>query len=265
MEVLYFQIILFLIILFSSLGGRGIRNIVAGLAIAFTLLMVFMNWLILLQLFTIVCAIGVSETIYDFFDRSEPNRPSMRLGGGSSYNPEDRTYKESNKKWVPYVVIIAVGSGLLYLFISNQENESSTKKPSITLEESKQTIAPTNSSSYDLERNPEYSNVYNEAEIENSEDDWDEIDYKDTGEISYGKVLFDGEPFYYDEYNYSFEPETMEEFYFIELIKFKNGRVTRIIEVSNNYYKIDYFNDYGNITSIFLRFTENGRIEIVDY
>ena len=61
MEVLGFQIFFFTIILISGLFGRTARNTVTIGSVIFTFIMVFMNWLILLQLITIGIAFSLTQ------------------------------------------------------------------------------------------------------------------------------------------------------------------------------------------------------------
>lgn len=61
MEVLGFQLFFFALILASGLFGRKIRNVVTIISIIFTLVMVFMTWLIILQFVTIAIAFIITQ------------------------------------------------------------------------------------------------------------------------------------------------------------------------------------------------------------
>ena len=61
MEVLGFQVLFFVVILVSGLFGRKARNFVVIASLIFTVIMVFMTWLIILQFVTIIVAYFITE------------------------------------------------------------------------------------------------------------------------------------------------------------------------------------------------------------
>ncbi len=61
MEVLGFQVFFFLLILISGLFGRKTRNFVVIASLIFTVIMVFMTWLIILQFVTITVSYFITE------------------------------------------------------------------------------------------------------------------------------------------------------------------------------------------------------------
>lgn len=64
-SVIEYQILFFSLILISSIFGRSARNIVCIGSIIFTLIMIFVNWLLILQLVTIVFGYLVSEYLIE--------------------------------------------------------------------------------------------------------------------------------------------------------------------------------------------------------
>ncbi|PZU81513.1 MAG: hypothetical protein DI529_15470 [Chryseobacterium sp.] len=65
MEVFGFQLFFFITILISAIFGRKTRNSVVLFSIIFTVIMVFMTWLIILQFFTIAIAYYITENYVD--------------------------------------------------------------------------------------------------------------------------------------------------------------------------------------------------------
>jgi len=71
MGVLIFQISLLLIILGSTFLGRKTRNwVILGLII-FTIIEVFMPWLMIVQIFTIIIGYSISESIFKSYNQEK--------------------------------------------------------------------------------------------------------------------------------------------------------------------------------------------------
>ena len=98
MEVLLFQICLFIIILFSGIFGRKARNWTILIAILFTVIMVFMTWLLILQFITIFIAYLISETYIE-------NKSNDRLDN-------------IDKKYGKGCIILIVIGGILLLILN---------------------------------------------------------------------------------------------------------------------------------------------------
>lgn len=71
MGVLIFQISLLLIILGSTFLGRKTRNWVIFGLIIFTIIEVFMPWLMVVQIFTIIIGYSISESIFKSYNQEK--------------------------------------------------------------------------------------------------------------------------------------------------------------------------------------------------
>jgi dolichol kinase len=100
MEVLSYQLFFLVVVILSSLAGRGARNFVVIGSIVFTIIMVFTMPLALLQLFTIAIAYSISEGIVN---RSEEREKQGESGCGC------------------FIFLIVVGS-LLYIAFGGNIN-----------------------------------------------------------------------------------------------------------------------------------------------
>ena len=73
MLVLGFQIFFFILILISGLFGKKVRNFVVIGSLVFTVIMVFMTWLIILQFITIIFAYFITESYVENSEKKLEN------------------------------------------------------------------------------------------------------------------------------------------------------------------------------------------------
>jgi len=81
MLVLGFQIFFFILILISGLFGKKVRNFVVIGSLVFTVIMVFMTWLIILQFITIIFAYFITESYVENSEKKLENLEKS-FGGG---------------------------------------------------------------------------------------------------------------------------------------------------------------------------------------
>lgn len=81
MLVLGFQIFFFILILISGLFGKKVRNFVVIGSLVFTVIMVFMTWLIILQFITIIFAYFITESYVENSEKKLENLDKS-FGGG---------------------------------------------------------------------------------------------------------------------------------------------------------------------------------------
>lgn len=81
MDVLGFQCFFFVVILLSAVFGKKARNLVCITSALFTLVMVFTNWLLILQFATIIVAFFVTETFVND-SRENLNKLDRKYGDG---------------------------------------------------------------------------------------------------------------------------------------------------------------------------------------
>lgn len=111
MEVLIFQVCLASIILISSFFGRKIRNWLILFVCIFTVVMVFMTWLILLQFVTIFISYSISESI---IQNAEIARENKRL---------QQNQNSGNGKF--YFILFLIVSGIFYsISVSSKRTDS---------------------------------------------------------------------------------------------------------------------------------------------
>ena len=90
MAVLLYQVGIFLAIIIASTFGKKSRNTAVVLISIFTLLQVFMSWLLLLQFFTIFIAYQISDSMLDKKNGNGPFQNPFRTNSGyglSENNP----------------------------------------------------------------------------------------------------------------------------------------------------------------------------------
>lgn len=130
MQVLGFQLLVFLSILLSAYFGRKIRNGLATIITIFTIFAVFMAWLMILQLVTILVSFIVSESIV--VDREA--RAQQR---------KQNIYQNNSSGGKVFLVFLVI-SGLIYSFYFNTKDSSDSLNSSE--EKIKDSVADINSS-----------------------------------------------------------------------------------------------------------------------
>lgn len=119
MEILVYQIAIFVGIIISTLlFGKAGRSIALVIAVIWTVVMLFMPWLMILQLFTVLIAYVISEGMI--------NSPGFK--------------KNQDTAWSGIVVVIAIG----YFFYSQISKNSAPKaqEQGVTSNERQQLTAP---------------------------------------------------------------------------------------------------------------------------
>lgn len=103
MAVLLYQVGIFLAIIIASLFGKKSRNTAVILISVFTLLQVFMSWLLLLQFFTIFIAYQISNSLINKkSDNGQKTNPS-RINSGyglSENNPVQLTSIPASYRYI---------------------------------------------------------------------------------------------------------------------------------------------------------------------
>lgn len=85
MEVLAFQIVIFIIIIVAGLASSSARNITVGLIALFTIIMVFSSPLMIIQFATIIIAFIISKS---FENEKVENKPISKTNVHSLYRNE---------------------------------------------------------------------------------------------------------------------------------------------------------------------------------
>lgn len=261
MEVLGFQVFFFVIIVISGLFGKKPRNIVVVGSVIFTLLMVFMNWLIILQLLTISFAYLISE---NFVSNSN-----------DKLNNLDKKY---GKGCIIFIVLFGVLSIVLKIIHSNvMENISVNKTNEKIKSHDNFEIDTTSSINYESTRYSSENNYNNENFSENtSENIYEATENSNENTISEFIIAENDRNIILMNYYLS---DTMSRFWKIENpslqdvnnsyyktwrnFSYTNTNIIEINKIDSDLYsvKVNYeFDSNFRESNIYFKFDKNGKI-----
>lgn len=171
MEVLGFQIFFFLLILISGIFGRKARNGIIIFSIIFTLIMVFMSWLIILQLFTIAFAYFISENYV-----------------GNSSEKLNKVDDKYGKGCISFIVIFGLSAIVLKIFHENYFKNQPVESQKTEISDS---------SNYNIESSPtiNYTPKNYESNIDSIENNFKEqevvnkYNYVDNSESNQKEII----------------------------------------------------------------------------
>lgn len=279
MEVLGFQVLFFFLILISGLFGRKARNLVVIGSLIFTVIMVFMTWLIILQFFTIIIAYIITEK----YVGSSEEKPEV------IHKPEIRTVREQpadiNQSTGGGCVSLIIGGGILLIILKlwsdknipdmsniNSEygiasidslSDSSNYSPEISLYPSSSADTPT----INLNLTVGEDAGLNDLSISNKEVIYQFITAENERNL---ETMFN----YFSESIYQFwnishpYPEEIKDRYNASWSKYEytNTEIIDISELSENYYHVKVRYEYnGNIkvNTIYFEFDDYGKINAI--
>lgn len=270
MEVLGFQIFFFLLILFVALFGRKARNIVVIGSILFTVIMVFTNWLIILQLVTIFIAYIITE---NYVEKSVENLQNI-----------DKKYGQG---CLIFIVIGGVIAILLKLYsddykerretqIRDAEIEDSIKvandsinslyRDTLNLYSSHQNYdVPLNNDSIELNKNVDeiYDDeiikkeiIHNFISAENNRDFYSMNEYLSNSMEKFWNI------------DYPSNQQVAQKYYSTwSNYNYTNTKILEIIRITANFYliKVEYeYDGKKKINEISFLFDDNNKISIIE-
>lgn len=229
MEILAFQLLVFALLLISSLFGRKVRNGLALIIAVFTIFAVFMSWLIILQFITIVISLVISESI--IIDREHRKEQRKQEGTQSS--------SSGSKIFIAILVI----SALLYSFYLNtsKDNNSDVDDYIDETTSDKDSSSLSNDVEY-VTTEPVFDNSIIDTTRENAISDYRESDYIEDIDYNDSKSI-------YGKWHYANSSREIE----------SGSLLIEKFGVENFNFRLRVFNDYasGDISGTAKFITEN--------